>query len=46
MSFFSLISAYRSIWAIISAGFLVLLIGLVFLGNQIVNEVERQESKI
>jgi len=46
MSIFSLINTYRTIWAVITTGYLTLLVALAFLGSQIVNEVEYQAVKI
>jgi diguanylate cyclase (GGDEF)-like protein/hemerythrin-like metal-binding protein len=46
MSIFSLINTYRTIWAIITIGYLTLLVALAFLGSQIVKEVEYQAAKI
>lgn len=42
----SLINTYRTIWAVISIGYLTLLVGLAFLGSQIVKEVKYQKAKI
>lgn len=46
MSIFSLINTYRTIWAVITIGYLTLLVALAFLGSQIVKEVEYQAAKI
>ena len=43
--FFSLLNTYRNLWYVITVGFVVILISMVLLGNQIITEIQHFESQ-